>query len=322
MSKNDARKIARRIVDIERQLEGLRAKQLPFSAVTLDDGSAQGLVDGAVATRDALELTEVHDDSLIDIADISDASAVESTFLPERLGASDGSSDAAFDLGLIAVEQIRETRVELDGKLSDANERIEQTVADLGAAKERIDETFGVATGAKQIAEQAVAHVIDEFATSNDPAVAPETGWSLTPPPAAPGVFVWKRTTEELGDGSLRTKLPVMVTGPAGAAGAAGADAALLRISSSRGTSFKNNAIGTVLSVTVFLGALQIVNIEGLRAKFGPAAYLEWWWRREDDSGFGLISSSDDRLSQSGFALTISPADVDEQTIFQCIMHT
>ncbi|MEJ6490803.1 hypothetical protein PQI23_13860 [Leucobacter sp. USCH14] len=59
----------------------------------------------------------------------------------------------------MAVEQISETRIELDGKLADANERIDQTAADLGTAKDRLDETFGVATEAKQAAEQAVAHV-------------------------------------------------------------------------------------------------------------------------------------------------------------------
>lgn len=122
MSKNDARKIASMLVEHERQLAGMRAKQLPFSAVTLEDGTAQGVVDGAVATRDALELAEVHDASLIDISDISDDAAVESTFLPERLALSAGGVDAAFDLGLITSARAAEAREVADAALAKAIE--------------------------------------------------------------------------------------------------------------------------------------------------------------------------------------------------------
>ena len=97
---------------------------------------------------------------------------------------------------------------------------------------------------------------------------------------------------------------------------------AVLRIDSSRGTAFKNNAISTVLSVTIIRGGELITDIETLWDVYGTRAYLEWWWRRLNDDGFGVISSADSRLSNAGFALTISPADVDEQTVFQCILHT
>lgn len=96
----------------------------------------------------------------------------------------------------------------------------------------------------------------------------------------------------------------------------------VLRIDSSRGTAFKNNTVSTTLSVSVFKGGNQITNYEDLVEAFGVSAYLEWWWRRLDDTDFGVISSSDDRLSQAGFKLTVSPNDVDEQTVFQCILHT
>ena len=99
-------------------------------------------------------------------------------------------------------------------------------------------------------------------------------------------------------------------------------DDAVLRIDSSRGTAFKNNAISTVLSVTIIRGGELITDIETLWDVYGTRAYLEWWWRRLNDDGFGVISSADSRLSNAGFALTISPADVDGQTVFQCILHT
>lgn len=100
------------------------------------------------------------------------------------------------------------------------------------------------------------------------------------------------------------------------------ATAAVVKIESSRGTAFKNNQISTDLRVTVFYGTQTITTITGLWEAFGPTAYLEWSWRRETDDGYGLISAADDRLSQSGFCLTVSPDDVDEQTTFRCVLNT
>ena len=99
-------------------------------------------------------------------------------------------------------------------------------------------------------------------------------------------------------------------------------DNAILRIDSSRGTTFKNDAISTVLSVTIIRGGQLITDIDDLHAIYGPGAYLEWWWRRMGDTDFGVISSADSRLSHAGFSLNVSPSDVDEQTVFQCILHT
>lgn len=107
-----------------------------------------------------------------------------------------------------------------------------------------------------------------------------------------------------------------------GREGSIGGDAVLLRVSSTRGTSFKNNAIATVLTVTVFKGSQRITTMQELVATFGASSYLEWWWRRVDDAAFGLISSADNRLSEYGFALTVSPDDVDEQTVFECRLNT
>ena len=99
-------------------------------------------------------------------------------------------------------------------------------------------------------------------------------------------------------------------------------DDAVLRIDSSRGTAFKNNTISTVLSVTIIRGGQLITDIDTLWDIYGSAAYVEWWWRRIGDTDFGVISSADNRLSNAGFSLTVSPSDVDEQTVFQCILHT
>ena len=179
---------------------------------------------------------------------------------------------------------------------------------------------------ARQKADDALAEIVkalffsyDEWAVSESSTEPPTSGWSTTTPAWHEGIYIWQRTTNEYGDGSVTVGEPVIL---AGAKGATGEDAVVLRIDSSRGTAFKNNAISTVLSVTVFKGSKQITNISALWEEFGPSAYLEWLWRRLDDSDFGLISAADDRLSNSGFSLTVSPADVDDQTVFQCVLHT
>lgn len=111
------------------------------------------------------------------------------------------------------------------------------------------------------------------------------------------------------------------LTGDQGPQGIPGVDGGVLRIDSSRGTTFKHSNISTVLSVTVFKGEHTITDIHGLWEAFGPNAFLEWSWRREEDEDFGLLSVMDSRLSNAGFTLTVSPDDVDEKTVFQCVVQ-
>ncbi len=97
---------------------------------------------------------------------------------------------------------------------------------------------------------------------------------------------------------------------------------AVLRIDSSRGTVFKDNNVSTVLSVSIHYGRQIIENITALRATFGATAHLQWEWLRMDDDRYGVISSSDSRLSNSGFTLTLGPADVDVKVTFRCTLIT
>jgi len=169
--------------------------------------------------------------------------------------------------------------------------------------------------------EKVIVSVTDEYVVSASETTPPPAGaaWSPETPDWEPGQYVWRRTKTTHLDGTTSYSAPALLTGNEGAPGE---DAVLLRVTSTRGTAFKNNTISTVLTATVFKGSRQITNITDLRAEFGSGAYLEWMWRRLYDTDFGVISSSDSRLSQSGFALTVSPNDVDEQTVFQCILHT
>ena len=95
-------------------------------------------------------------------------------------------------------------------------------------------------------------------------------------------------------------------------------DAATITITSTHGLVFKSNAISTTLVVTVYQpGGNRIDNQAALVAAFGATARIEWGWQREDEDGWSTILSTDGRLSNDGFALSVSPADVDARTSFE-----
>lgn len=97
-----------------------------------------------------------------------------------------------------------------------------------------------------------------------------------------------------------------------------GEDAVLLRIESSRGTVFKNDAVATVLSAVIYRGSERITNSADMKRVFGNSAYLQWKWQRLDDETFGVLSSSDSRFGDNGFTFTLSPQDVDTKVTFMC----
>lgn len=96
----------------------------------------------------------------------------------------------------------------------------------------------------------------------------------------------------------------------------------LLRIESSRGTVFKNNAVSTVLSVVIYHGKDRITDIDRLHEVYGNSAYIQWKWQRLDEESYGIISSADSRMSNGGFSFTLSPDDVDVKVTFMCELIT
>lgn len=96
----------------------------------------------------------------------------------------------------------------------------------------------------------------------------------------------------------------------------------LLRIESSRGTVFKNDQVATVLSVVLYHGKQRITDSATMKEVFGSGAYLQWHWQRLDDESFGVLSSSDPRFGDEGFAFTLSPEDVDTKVTFMCELIT
>ena len=133
---------------------------------------------------------------------------------------------------------------------------------------------------------------------------------------------MWQRTVTTYADGGTETSSATCLSGATGATGAAGEAATTLRIESSRGTVFKRDDVSTVLSAVIYNGSQRITDITALRAKFGSTAYLQWKWRRRDDSGYGTISASDSRITNSGFSFTVTAADVDANVTFLCELIT
>ena len=101
-----------------------------------------------------------------------------------------------------------------------------------------------------------------------------------------------------------------------------GQDAVTLRIDSSRGTVFKNNAVSTVLNVVIFKGGKTITDAAAMRQEFGTAAHLEWQWQRIGENTFGTILATDEKLTNEGFSLLLTPGDVDTKVVFKCQLVT
>ena len=91
-----------------------------------------------------------------------------------------------------------------------------------------------------------------------------------------------------------------------------------LYISSSKGQVFKNNAVSTTLSVTIFKGKTRITNIDQLHEEFGENAYLQWKSQLDENDNYLLIPSIDERINEGGFKFKISPDDIDTKGVYTC----
>ena len=166
---------------------------------------------------------------------------------------------------------------------------------------------------AKTVAGVTTYYILSDSKTQAPPVADP--GWSIEAPSWEEGKFMWQKNVTSYTDGTSEPSEPVCL---AGATGASGEDAILLRIDSSRGTVFKNNAVSTVLSVIIYHGGTRIETSTQLAAEFGSGAYLQWEWLRMDDDTYGTIVATDERLSDNGFHFTLSPEDVDAKVTFRC----
>ena len=169
---------------------------------------------------------------------------------------------------------------------------------------------------AKDAADAAVAQVQVLYASGPSSTVAPAAGWSTVAPAHQEGQYVWQKTVTTFNNGATESSMPTCLSG------ADGEPATTLRIDSSRGTVFKNNAVSTVLSAVIYRGGVRITDMNTLRSTFGSGAYLQWSWQRLDEERFGVISASDSRLINDGFSFVLSADDVDTKVTFMCELIT
>ena len=169
---------------------------------------------------------------------------------------------------------------------------------------------------AKDAANAAVAQVQVLYASGPSSTVAPAAGWSTVAPAHQEGQYIWQKTVTTFNNGTTESSMPTCLSG------ADGEPATTLRIDSSRGTVFKNNAVSTVLSAVIYRGGERITDMNALRSTFGSGAYLQWSWQRLDEERFGVISASDSRLINDGFSFVLSADDVDTKVTFMCELIT
>ena len=157
-----------------------------------------------------------------------------------------------------------------------------------------------------------VQGVTTYYGKSNSPNTPPSQ-WSTEAPTISDGEYLWQYTKVTRSGVTTRSE-PVCVS----ASFNDGEDAALIYIHSSNGTIFRADNTGTVLTVTVYYGSDAIRTLANLQTAFGSNAHLDWYERAYGSSTDTPISSSDSRISDNGFTLTLTAADVDDRATYSC----
>lgn len=165
---------------------------------------------------------------------------------------------------------------------------------------------------AKATVGLAVMNIVDEYALSESSSSPPSTEWSTDTPLWDKGLYVWRRTVQTYGDGSMSIGAPALMTGNSGE------DATTLRIESSRGIVFKNDSVATMLSVVIYRGSQRITDSGTMKTVFGDKSHLQWEWLKSDDESFGIIPSDDPRFDNDGFSFMVSPENLDTKITFMC----
>lgn len=202
-------------------------------------------------------------------------------------------------------------------------EKEKQNALSANEALKRSNSASETAKDAKDTAKNAlnntIVKVIDEYAVSTSTTDPPQTeDWTEDAPTVGEGLYVWRRFIYEYGDGHRETGTPALATGGNGKDGKNGVDAITLRIESSRGTVFKNNAVATVLSAVIYEGSKRIANSTDLQTAFGSSVYLQWKSQKLNEDTYTAIPSDDSRFRDNCFKFVLSPDDVDSKTSFKC----
>lgn len=183
----------------------------------------------------------------------------------------------------------------------------------------------GQQTTVEDALNNTVSGTTEQFYQSDSPTELVGGSWSNTQPTWTEGKYIWRRTIVTYSSGRTEytpSENGVCITGNTGTgtAGEDGEDAILLMIFSSNGTSFKNSSVATTLTVSIFVGGEEITSSDQMYAKFGDSAVLRWEKKEFGQSEFTEIPSTDSRLSDNGFILTLNANDIYKQTVFNCYL--
>lgn len=183
----------------------------------------------------------------------------------------------------------------------------------------------GQQTTVEDALNNTVSGTTEQFYQSDSPTELVGGSWSNTQPTWTEGKYIWRRTIVTYSSGRTEytpSENGVCITGNTGTgtAGEDGEDAILLMIFSSNGTSFKNSSVATTLTVSIFVGGEEITSSDQMYAKFGDSAVLRWEKKEFGQTEFTEIPSTDSRLSDNGFILTLNANDIYKQTVFNCYL--
>lgn len=165
-----------------------------------------------------------------------------------------------------------------------------------------------VANAAMRGVERSLTASREEYALSASRSQAPGDGaeWSPTPPEATAGRHVWRRTVTTYGDGTTTTSQAVPLTGESAVA---------VEISTTAGSTIRNNRGSTTLRATVSYGDERISDQTALEACFGSGSRLAWRQLRDGSLGDELEAP---RVTEDGFALSVSAEDVTGDVTYVC----
>lgn len=136
--------------------------------------------------------------------------------------------------------------------------------------------------------------------------------WSDTQPEWTEGRFIWSRDVTIYSDAPTTEVIGTAVC----ITGNSGDDAVIVNIDSSNGTVFRNSDVQTVLTVSVIIGDDTITTLTALRARFGPSASIKWQYQGRGETQRHDVAPDDSRISQGGFAFTVTAQDVNSKVTF------
>ena len=92
----------------------------------------------------------------------------------------------------------------------------------------------------------------------------------------------------------------------------------VLRVFSSKGTTFADSTIGTTFTVIIYKGNNIITDVTKLHEIIGEDSYLQWYYKKSSSDTWTTIPSTDSRVKNGGFLFDVIPASTDSMVDYRC----